>query len=154
MKHLHEPPQSAPAPAAPAEDVVSLVQRMLETAISRGASDVHIEPTAIDYEIRFRIDGILELQTRHEPVIGRSIVSRLMVMSRLLTYRLDIPQEGRMQLALEPRGKTLDLRVAIMPTSHGLRAAVRLPAELTQPKSLDPLDLPPPAPAGLKRFFV
>src|SRR2546423_4699372 len=120
-------PAEGNAPAPPA-DIVALVRHLLESAIARGASDVHVEPTALDHEIRFRIDGVIEVNSRHEPSVGRAIVSRLMVMARLLTYRLDVPQEGRLQIA-NPRGENLlDLRLAIMPTTHGLRAAVRLPA--------------------------
>jgi len=73
-----------------------------------------------------------------------------MVMAQLLTYRLDVPQEGRMELPVE--GQTLHLRVSVMPTTHGLRAAVRMPAELLQPKALDDLGLPEPTLAALRSF--
>ena len=49
-------------------------------------------------------------------------------------------------------GRTVELRVAVMPTTHGLRAAVRLPAELTQPRSLEELRLPTRVLDGLRRF--
>jgi general secretion pathway protein E len=74
------------------------------------------------------------------------MVTRLMVMAQLLTYRLDIPQEGRASL-----GK-VELRVAVIPTSHGLRAAVRLPAELNAPHKLIDLGLPATALKGLEAF--
>jgi type II secretory ATPase GspE/PulE/Tfp pilus assembly ATPase PilB-like protein len=73
-----------------------------------------------------------------------------MVMAHLLTYRLDIPQEGR--LSLQCRGRTLEARLAVMPTTHGLRAALRLPAELIQPKTLAELNLPQAMAAGLRQF--
>jgi general secretion pathway protein E len=92
-----------------------------------------------------------------------------MVLAHLLTYRLDIPQEGRLTIDVPraadcPRSDfsraerdadapiTLDLRLAVMPTAHGLRAAVRLPAELTQPRTLEDLSLPPQVAEGLRRF--
>src|SRR5205814_1636841 len=74
--------------------------------------------------------------------IGRSVVTRLMVLAHLLTYRLDVPQEGRATVTLPSAPKPLDLRLSIMPTTHGLRAAVRMPAELLQSHSLSELTLP------------
>src|SRR4051812_35804418 len=79
-------------------------------------------------EVRLRVDGLLELVGRHDADVGRSIVARLMVMAHLLTYRLDIPQEGRMKTEVEGSDAPLELRLAIMPTTHGLRAAIRMPA--------------------------
>jgi general secretion pathway protein E len=72
----------------------------------------------------------------------------LMVMAHLLTYRLDVPQEGRARAAAQD----MDLRVSVMPTVHGLRAAVRMPAELVQPRALDELGLNENVRAGLKNF--
>ena len=76
---------------------------------------------------------------------GRGVVARLMVLAGLLTYRLDVPQEGRATVA----GR--DVRVAVMPTVHGPRAAVRLPTA-DGPATLDALALPPAADAGLRAF--
>jgi general secretion pathway protein E len=135
----------------PEVDAVALVDQILFAAIARGASDVHIEPTAQGAEVRLRIDGLLEMHSHHSDDVGRCLVTRLMVMAQLLTYRLDIPQEGRLRLSAGDAG-TLDLRLAVMPTTHGLRAAVRMPAELIQPRSLDELGLPSGALGGLKRF--
>ncbi len=138
---------------APAPDVTA----WLADAVNRRASDVHIEPTATRCEWRVRVDGLLHTVTRLEPTAGRACVNRLMVMAKLLTYRLDIPQEGCCQLELpsDDEGsphRQLDLRVSVMPTNHGLRAVVRLPADLTQPRGIDQLGLPTPVLDGLKRF--
>jgi type II secretory ATPase GspE/PulE/Tfp pilus assembly ATPase PilB-like protein len=75
-----------------------------------------------------------------------------MVMAHLLTYRTELPQEGRATVNLPSSQTPLDLRVAVIPTKHGLRCAVRLPAELLQPHTLDDLSLPDRALASLKRF--
>jgi type II secretory ATPase GspE/PulE/Tfp pilus assembly ATPase PilB-like protein len=73
-----------------------------------------------------------------------------MVMARLLTYRQDIPQEGRLETMIDDQ--LLHVRVSIMPTTHGLRAVVRMPAELIQPKRLDDLQLPSNVVEKLKNF--
>ncbi len=127
-----------------------MVDGMLAGAVSRRASDIHVEPSADGYDIKFRIDGLLQFISKHDANTGRAVVARLMVMAELLTYRQDIPQEGRISTTIQQR--QLDLRLAIIPTVHGLRAAVRLPADLIQPKNLDELQLPPNALDGLKQF--
>jgi type II secretory ATPase GspE/PulE/Tfp pilus assembly ATPase PilB-like protein len=133
-------------------DARPIVDSLLEQAIQRGASDIHIEPTSQGCEVRLRVDGLLETIAHHEATTGRAITSRLMVLAQLLTYRQDIPQEGRFSIQLSTIPRPIDLRLAVMPTTHGLRAAVRLPADLLQPRSLDDLQLPPQVVADLKDF--
>ena len=133
-------------------DVPRLVDELLELAVRRCASDVHVEPTAGGCDVRLRTDGVLETVAAHDVASGRAIVTRLMVMSHLLTYRLDVPQEGRCAFASPSAGREIELRISVMPTTHGLRAAVRLPAELVQPRTLDELNLPPRVLEALKRF--
>lgn len=141
------------------EDVPTYVDGMLGRAVRAEASDVHVEPIAEGVEIRFRIDGVLTEVEKLPTDVGRSVALRLMVMANLLTYRLDIPQEGRIRWEGEPIiGKMpmprarLDLRLAMMPVAHGLRVVVRLPAELAQPRDLEALELPGPCLEMLKGF--
>ncbi len=96
---------------------------------------------------------MLQPVASYEADAGRAVVGRLMVLANLLTYRVDLPQEGRLTFAA-PTGQNgpLDLRLAIMPTAQGLRAAVRLPADLLQPRSLDELGLPPAVLQGCRTF--
>jgi type II secretory ATPase GspE/PulE/Tfp pilus assembly ATPase PilB-like protein len=146
-RHTSRTSTTADAGGAPA-----LVTAILAHALARRASDVHVEPTAEGCEIRYRVDGLLETGERYDAAVGRSIVTRLMVLAQLLTYRLDVPQEGRLSVSPSDGGKPLDLRLAVMPTTHGLRAAVRLPADLLQPRQLPELGLPESVLAGLHRF--
>jgi type II secretory ATPase GspE/PulE/Tfp pilus assembly ATPase PilB-like protein len=141
------PPDRTAQPDAP-----QLVETILQRAVSARASDVHFEPTADGYEVRFRVDGLLESVDRYDAPVGRTLVTRLMVLAQLLTYRLDIPQEGRAGVTVAGSDSPIDLRIAIMPTKHGLRAAVRLPTDHEQPQSLDRLGLPPAVLDGLRRF--
>jgi type II secretory ATPase GspE/PulE/Tfp pilus assembly ATPase PilB-like protein len=138
--------------ADPTPDAIALVDEMISSAIARSASDIHLEPTADGYEVRLRVDGLLEVLVRHESSVGRSMVTRLMVMAQLLTYRLDIPQEGRATVRVEDAPAPIEVRVAVIPTTHGLRAAVRMPAELIQPRRLEDLGLQRAAIDGLRQF--
>lgn len=140
-------------PTAPLPDGRLTVQKIIDEAVRRQASDIHLEPTAQGlYELRYRIDGLLEPVQMMSAQEGRAAVGRLMVLAQLLTYRSDVPQEGRLCFESDLTAEPLDLRLAIMPTTHGLRAAVRMPAELVQAATLDSLGLPDPVLAGLKQF--
>ena len=145
-------PDSASKMTPPRLDARALVDKIVDDGVQRRASDIHLEPTADGLEIRLRIDGLLETLERVDANVGRSMVTRLMVMAHLLTYRLDVPQEGRATVDVPSNPKPLDLRLSIMPTTHGLRAAVRMPAELVQPRTLGELGLPQSVIAGLERF--
>src|SRR4051794_6717317 len=93
------PSDSAPRDARPTVD------RLLADAVARAASDVHVEPVAGgNYEVRYRLDGLLRTVGTYDNAIGRAVVGRLMVLAGLLTYRQDIPQEGR--LSFDPPGGT------------------------------------------------
>jgi len=133
-------------------DTPKLAEAILAEAAARGASDIHVEPTSEGHDVRYRVDGLLASTRQLTSEQGRSLVTRLMVMAQLLTYRLDVPQEGRITVDLPGLGAPLTLRLAIMPTTHGLRAVVRLPAELNQPRMLDALRLPQPTLDALHRF--
>ncbi|HEX8525092.1 MAG TPA: ATPase, T2SS/T4P/T4SS family [Tepidisphaeraceae bacterium] len=133
-------------------DARAAMDELLDQAVVAGASDVHLEPAGDSLEARFRVDGLLSTVQKVPASAGRALVQRLMVMAQLLTYRLDIPQEGRATVVTKSSKTPMDLRVSVMPTTHGLRAAVRLPAELVAKRSLDELELPPSVTDGLKRF--
>ncbi len=133
-------------------DARVLIDQLLDEAVRRRASDIHLEPTASGLEVRLRVDGLLETIATHDLNVGRSLVTRLMVMAHLLTYRLDVPQEGRATVVVASSPKPMDLRLSVMPTTNGLRAAVRMPAELVQPHRLSELSLPLSVQEGLERF--
>ncbi|HEY4329232.1 MAG TPA: ATPase, T2SS/T4P/T4SS family [Phycisphaerae bacterium] len=139
-----------PAFSGTASDVPAYVDKLLHRALDAGASDLHVEPITGAIEIRFRIDGVLESIEKLPTDVGRSVALRFMVMAQLLTYRLDIPQEGRIRTTID--GKSLDLRLAVIPVAHGLRAVLRMPAELTQPRNLQNLALPAGCLANLEAF--
>ncbi|MEM1445521.1 MAG: ATPase, T2SS/T4P/T4SS family [Planctomycetota bacterium] len=123
---------------------------LLEEALRRRASDIHLEPTRNGVSVRLRVDGVLDELGLVAMSVGRALVNRWMVLAGLLTYRLDVPQEGRG--AVEgPAGDT-EVRVSVMPTNHGLRAVVRLPAAQLGDAGLDDLRLPTAVRDGLAQF--
>lgn len=114
-------------PAAPRVDarVVELVDGLLQRARLERASDVHFEPTADGMRVRLRIDGLLHDVDALPRAWAENVVARLKVLGGLLTYRVDIPQEGA--FALGANGvSACDVRIATFPTIHGERAVARL----------------------------
>jgi type II secretory ATPase GspE/PulE/Tfp pilus assembly ATPase PilB-like protein len=97
------------------------VEMLLAAARAARASDVHLLPTAAGLTVRWRIDGVLELVGEFPRGQATDVVTRLKVLAHLLTYKTDVPQEGRIADAAE--GET---RVSTFPTLHGERAVVRL----------------------------
>lgn len=109
-----------------AYDVVGLVDDLLKKAVRSAASDIHFEPTSRELIIKYRLDGVLQTVEKLPRSLADNIVARLKVLGGLLTYRNDIPQEGRIGLQDENTGKIIDQRLAVYPTIHGQRAVVRL----------------------------
>ena len=115
-------PKSSPE----AQDVVGIVDELLQRAVASGASDVHFEPTGTDLKVKYRLDGALSLVESLPTAVADNVVARLKVLGGLLTYRNDIPQEGRLELNGKASGKVTDVRLAVFPTIYGQRAVVRL----------------------------
>jgi type II secretory ATPase GspE/PulE/Tfp pilus assembly ATPase PilB-like protein len=109
-----------------AEDVVSLVDDVLKKAVDSAASDIHFEPTGSELAVKFRLDGVLRTVERVPKSLADNVIARLKVLGSLLTYRNDIPQEGRIEITNGCNDKVIDQRLAVFPTIHGQRAVVRL----------------------------
>jgi type II secretory ATPase GspE/PulE/Tfp pilus assembly ATPase PilB-like protein len=107
-------------------DVVGIVSDLLKEAVEAGASDVHFEPAASALVIKFRLDGVLDEIERLPRALAENVIARLKVLGGLLTYRNDIPQEGRIEIGEEYGQKIFDQRLAVFPTIHGQRAVVRI----------------------------
>jgi type II secretory ATPase GspE/PulE/Tfp pilus assembly ATPase PilB-like protein len=117
-----------------------LIDLILADAVRRSASDVHFEPTHGAVDIRYRLDGVLQRVASLSRDLAPNLVARLKVMAELLTYRLDIPQEGSIRQELNPTGA--DMRVSTFPTVHGERVVVRLFNATGQTLELEQLGLP------------
>ncbi len=109
-----------------AGDVVFIVNELLENAVKIGASDVHFEPTGAELTVKYRLDGVLNTVEKLPKPLSENVIARLKVLGGLLTYRNDIPQEGRIEIDKSYYEQVTDQRLAVFPTIHGQRAVVRL----------------------------
>jgi len=135
-----------------ANDIVSLVDDMLRKAVECGASDIHFEPTGAELAIKFRLDGVLSTIEKLPGTISDNVIARLKVLGGLLTYRNDIPQEGRIEISKSQDDRIMDQRLAVFPTIHGQRAVVRLFYKNAELMELDQLGFSKPLYAGLKNI--
>ncbi len=128
---------------AGAEDapVVKLLNTVFEEALKLRASDIHIEPQESSLIIRFRIDGVLRIQTEADAKISTALVLRLKLMSGLNISEKRLPQDGRFNIKL--RNEAIDIRISTMPTQHGESVVMRLLAQNTGLLHLDRLHMPP-----------
>lgn len=104
--------------------VVRFVDRMIDDALSRKASDIHVEPCEAGLAIRFRVDGMLVGVPGPSRDLVSAVISRLKIMSGLDIAERRLPQDGRMRV--RAHGKEIDFRVATSPTARGEGVVLRL----------------------------
>ncbi|HUY31191.1 MAG TPA: GspE/PulE family protein [Pirellulales bacterium] len=127
-----------------------LVERLLKAGREAGASDLHLQPTPQGLDVRWRIDGVLHPLDVLPARIAPNVVARLKVLAELLTYRNDVPQEGRIR-GDEPK---VEVRVSTFPTLYGEKAVVRLFAEQGRFLELDSLGFDAELQAALRRLLA
>jgi len=103
---------------------VKLVHATLAQAIEDGASDIHFEPQEEDMIVRARIDGVTRPVALIPKQMQLGVVSRLKIMGNLDIAERRAPQDGRISIRFH--GNPLDLRIAIMPTTHGEQVVLRI----------------------------
>jgi type IV pilus assembly protein PilB len=108
--------------------VIKLVNVVLMSAISKGASDIHIEPYEKEYRIRYRIDGILYNIMSPPLKMRDAITSRIKIMAKLDIAEKRLPQDGRIKIRFSDNGtpKDIDFRVSCLPTLFGEKIVMRL----------------------------
>jgi len=112
--------------AAEDASIIKFVNEILIEAISLRATDVHFEPFENELRIRYRIDGVLQ-EVAIPPDVRRfraAIISRLKILSHLDIAEKRLPQDGRIRLRIA--GRDIDVRVSVIPMTHGEAVVLRL----------------------------
>ena len=104
--------------------VIRLVNGIIARAVETRASDIHIEPFEDRLRVRYRQDGVLQEAETPPPRLAAAIVSRIKIMARLDIAQRQMPQDGRIKLAV--RGQEVDFRVATIPSLHGETVVLRV----------------------------
>lgn len=109
---------------AESNPVKRLLNMVLLQAIKDKASDIHFEPFEDEFKMRYRIDGVLYEMVPPPKHIAMAITSRIKVMANLDIAERRMPQDGRIPLVVQ--GKSIDLRVAVLPTIFGESVVMRI----------------------------
>jgi type IV pilus assembly protein PilB len=104
--------------------LIRLVNQIIIDAFKMRASDIHLEPLAKRFRLRYRIDGMMHEQKSPPKRLQPSIIARLKIQSNMSIAEHRIPQDGRIQTNVG--GKTIDLRVSCLPTNHGESIVMRI----------------------------
>jgi len=104
--------------------IIKLVNHILFQAVKRGASDIHIEPFEKELSVRYRIDGVLYEVMKPPKRIQSALISRIKIMANLNIAEKRVPQDGRIDIRIA--GKSIDIRVSILPVNFGERVVMRL----------------------------
>lgn len=103
---------------------VSEVNRIIRSAVSEKASDIHIEPLANSLKVRNRVDGVLEERLILGKQMHLPIVTRIKIMGGMDIAERRVPQDGRIRIKLH--GMLIDMRLSTYPTMHGEKVVIRL----------------------------
>ena len=105
--------------------VVKMVNAILQDAIKKKASDIHIEPYEKMFRVRYRIDGVLYEAMKPPLKLKNAITSRIKIMAELDIAERRLPQDGRIKIKLGG-GRDMDFRVSVLPTLFGEKVVLRL----------------------------
>lgn len=122
--------------------VIRLVDAILFEALSRSASDIHVQPLADRTLVRYRVDGVLFVARELPHRLAHSLISRVKVMGQMDVAERHAPQDGRATVTIGVGAaeasasdrssipgralRSIDLRISTLPTSYGERAVIRL----------------------------
>jgi len=116
VSHLRELASEAPT--------IQTVNRILQEAISIGASDIHLEPNSEGLRVRYRVDGALRFGETLPLGSSAAINSRVKIMARLDIAEHRLPQDGRIQIKIS--GRDINIRVSTVPILYGESIVIRI----------------------------
>jgi type IV pilus assembly protein PilB len=106
------------------QPIVKLVDSMLQTAVHRNASDLHLRPEANHFDLLYRIDGTMVKLKEYPKSLLAAVVGRIKIMSRLNIAERRLPQDGRITYAHDQI--KIDLRISIIPVQYGESIVIRV----------------------------
>ena len=104
--------------------IVKLLGQIIEQAVHKRTSDIHIEPMENQVRVRFRVDGVLHEAMRHDISLHAALIARIKIVSGLDISEKRRPQDGRATSIVDRQ--EYDIRVSILPTVYGEKVVMRL----------------------------
>ncbi len=119
--------------------VVKVVNLMIQDAIAARATDIHVEPTLNDVQVRVRVDGVLRPMMQLPKWLSNPVSSRVKILARLDIAERRVPQDGRIKVQRE--SKSYDLRISTLPTLFGEKIVMRILASGSELPTLQQISL-------------
>lgn len=104
--------------------VIKLCDSILKEAVTRNASDIHIEPYEKKLVVRYRLDGALKVISELQIHFYQAILARYKIMANMNIAERRVPQDGKINLNFND--KNYDFRVSTLPTIHGEKIVIRI----------------------------
>src|SRR5262249_32474335 len=117
--------------------VIKVVNLIIQDGIIQRSTDIHVEPTLNDLQVRVRVDGVLRPLMQLPKWLTHPICSRLKILSHLDIAERRLPQDGRLKVQLQ--GHSYDLRVSTLPTLFGEKVVMRILSTETSLPTIDSL---------------
>lgn len=127
--------------------VVKLVDLIIEDAVRRSASDIHLEPEETKVVTRLRLDGLLHESVPLPKILQEAIISRVKILAELDIAQKRTPQDGK--IVVKTAGKDIDLRVSTYPGPYGEDIVMRVLDKTTAMVGLEKLGF---SSENLKKF--
>src|SRR3990172_9612085 len=121
--------------------VVKVVNLMIQDGIAQHGTDIHVEPTLNDVQVRVRVDGVLRPMMQLPKWLANPVSSRMKILARLDIAERRLPQGGRIKVQRE--SKSYDLRVSTLPTLFGEKIVLRILSSGTDLPTLENIHLDP-----------
>ncbi len=116
--------RGTPSSLAAEFPVQEVTQALIEDGIALGATDIHLEPEEKVTRVRYRVDGLLQQAENLPRTQTDAIISRLKILANLDIAERRLPQDGRIRAQVS--GRSVDMRVSVMPCSHGENVVLRI----------------------------
>lgn len=120
--------------------VAQVINYLVSTAVTGGASDMHFEPLSASYRVRFRQDGLLREIKSFDKVFASPFAAAIKIMASMDIAETRLPQDGTFRVPISNR--TVDFRVATYPTEFGEKVVIRILDSNKAGITLDALMLP------------
>lgn len=143
FRQVKEPADKCTPENEAGETAPEKIQTLLQLAVQRRASDIHIEPQRDALRVRFRIDGVLQSVAGSEHHNAAALLARLKILANLDITERRLPQDG--QFTTEIEGKSASFRLSTLPTQYGEKAVIRLLQSEPHAVALEKLGMPPAA---------
>ncbi len=133
VMHLRELAEEGP--------IIELVNTMLSQAVTRRASDIHVEPGEYEFAVRLRVDGVMQELSRMPLDKFDATVCRIKILSQLDIAERRLPQDGRMTARVN--SEVFDVRISVLPGAMGESVVMRLLRQDRKPYHLEDLGMMP-----------